>query len=122
MKAHTMGPWVAHHQPTPVTADYDWSLQDENMAFAMFSFHPEVTPGEQRDIAAMMAAAPEMSEAAKGYDALIKRAQEILARFLTPDGDDANTACGELLGLLDGPPWREAQQKYAAAIVKAEGG
>lgn len=60
-------------------------------------------------------------DAARGYDRLIKRAQDILAAFITPDGHDADRACSELLGLLDGPPWREAHRKYAAAVAQAEG-
>lgn len=95
---------MAQHKPAPW-----WLWQNEN---GIAKGRP-VTPAQDHE--------PDYEEAARAYDALIKRAQDILAHFITPDGHDADQACSELLDLLDGPPWREAQRKYAAARSKAEG-
>jgi hypothetical protein len=67
-----------------------------------------------------LVAAPDFQDAAIAYDALIKRAQDILAAWLDPDGGDANHACSVLVDLLDGPAWREARQKYLLAKANAE--
>lgn len=68
----------------------------------------------------LISPAPDFQDAAAAYEALIKRAQDILAHFITPGGHDADQACSELLALLDGPAWREARQKYLLAKANAE--
>lgn len=59
--SHITDPWVAHRQAMAVSSgQYDWSLQDDDMAFLMFDFHPEIKDDEQHDIACLIAAAPDM--------------------------------------------------------------
>jgi hypothetical protein len=43
---------------------------------------------------------------------LVMDCQEILGRYLPPDGISADQAVSELLGLLDGPQWRDAEKGF----------
>jgi len=50
--------------------------------------------------------------------AILRAAQEILTRYLVPDGLDESQALCALLALLDGPEQRSAQSSWDAAIAK----
>ena len=76
---------------------------------------------EQNANANLISAAPELLDAGSAQTAIIRSAQEILTRYLVPDGIDSARAISELFGLLDGPSQRAAQAKWDAAITKAEG-
>lgn len=43
---------------------------------------------------------------------LVMDCQEILGRYLPPNGIGADQAVSELLGLLDGPQWRDAEKGF----------
>lgn len=65
-----------------------------------------------------------LQDAGKKQTAIIRRAQAILTKYLQgqPSGLSRDEAIHALLGLLDGPEQREAQEAFDAAIAKAEGG
>ena len=66
-------------------------------------------------------ALPQMREALKASDALIKEAQGLLEAHLYPDSSqDADETIDHLLGLLDGPKQREVQRNTRAALAKQE--
>lgn len=124
---HTPGPWeITKGETLPIhvgVKDGRWKHVPGTL-LAEVGGNLSVGTGDfQEDLAnaRLIAAAPDMAEAADAYDNLIKRAQEILTLHLTPDGDDADSACSALLDLLDGPPWREANAKFRAARAKAIG-
>jgi hypothetical protein len=55
-------------------------------------------------------------------DALIRKAQEILAVYIVPDaGITDHDVVSQLLGLLDGPEQREVKSKTIQALVKVRG-
>lgn len=115
---HTPGPWAIFIISSPAGTSY--RVYADNDAMADIAHIPMSWAGDGSN-ARLIAAAPQFKEAAHDYGEIIKRAQDILTSFLTPDGNDAEEACSQLLALLDGPPWREAHAKYAAAVAKSEG-
>lgn len=70
MTAHLAGPWDLHHQPE--SEDFQWSLQNDDRAFVLFAFHPDVTDEAEKAIAAVMGGAAEMMEA------LVKLSNEVI--------------------------------------------
>jgi hypothetical protein len=62
-------------------------------------------------------------EAGQSQTAILRRAQSILSRYLQgqPSGLGRDEAIDALLGLLDGPDQRGAQDAWDAANAKAEG-
>lgn len=63
-----------------------------------------------------------LREAGDQLNALVKKAQHILATCIVPDSGISDRAViGDLFGLLDGPEQRRAQANWAAAVAKAEG-
>ena len=62
------------------------------------------------------AAALELLDGGSKQTAIIEAAQEILTRYLLPDGLDHHEALRALLLLLDGPEQRLAQARWDAAI------
>jgi len=46
---------------------------------------------------------------ASKLDALVRKCQSVMVRYLVPDGIDADTAMALMVGLLDSPEQREAQ-------------
>ncbi len=65
--------------------------------------------------------ASDLLESGGKQTAILRAAQEILTRYLVPDGLDASQALFALLALLDGPEQRSAQSSWNAAIAKATG-
>ncbi len=91
----------------------DWGVTEENQ---------DELEARQAKVAAKIAAAPELYEALETSDALIVKAQSILAEYIVPDsGISDSEVIGSLLGLLDGPEQRITQSVTKAALAKARG-
>jgi len=69
--------------------------------------------------APIITAAPELKSAGEKLDGLIVKAQTLLTDYLT-ETRTKEDAISLLLGLLDGPEQREAQNAWKEAINKAE--
>lgn len=59
-------------------------------------------------------------EALEKTEALIQHGQAIIAAHLPPDGMDVPEAMSQLIGLLDGPDQREAQELARRALTGGE--
>lgn len=66
--------------------------------------------------------ASDLLESGNKQTAILRAAQEILTRYLVPDGLDASQALCTLLALLDGPEQRSAQSSWDAAIAAYKAG
>ena len=53
----------------------------------------------------------QLKELVADMDDLIEQSQAILAAQLPPDGISEHEAINQLLGMLDGPDWREVEEK-----------
>ncbi len=77
------------------------------------SFHERLEAAE--------ALSSRQGEVLKLYEALVRDTQGALATYIVPDsGISDHEVIGQILGLLDGPRWREARD--ARALVQPEGG
>lgn len=65
-----------------------------------------------------------LREALQAQTAIVSAAQNILTKYLIPDGIDDASAIDQLLGLLDGQDQRSALERTRAALSPApsEGG
>lgn len=78
---------------------------------------------------ALIAAAPNLDEALDAALALIRSAQDFLAKYIVPDSGISEHDCvNEMLGIFDGPEWRRVAEiantakalATAPAIARAE--
>jgi len=75
----------------------------------------------QATIASQAAQIERLREAGNAQTDILRAAQEILTRYLIPDGIDGPQTINELLGLLDGSAQRSAQFNWDAALQPKEG-
>ena len=122
--AHTPGPWTVSCMRLTIapalgrdTRLLEVGPSEERLALVYFDMKTGLGLADAR----LIAAAPDLLEGGTEQTAILRAAQEILTRYLVPDGIDAPQAITELLGLLDGPTQRSAQTKWDAAVKKAKG-
>lgn len=116
MNTHAPGPWLTHPADDTLVLAADGS-EVAHMSGDYEDRHEwPIMEGNAR----LIAAAPAMLQAGQMQTAIIRRAQEILTEYLTPDGIDGPEAINRLLGLLDGPDQRAAQSAWDAALATPE--
>lgn len=105
----------------------EWSMEEEaGQLRAVFSIADEngrlvatgVLPEHAERICTCHNAHDDLVAAGKSQTEIIRRAQTILTHYLRPDGPSDSETLNELLGLLDGPDQRAAQDAWDAALAK----
>lgn len=125
---HSPGPWEfleEHRTEEEANINRPLTICDarDNDLANIFSRDDATVPMPREEAIAnarLIAAAPELLSGLNGCLSLIRRAQETLCAYLTPDSphDDRETL-NILLEMFDGPKQREIEVPARAAITKA---